>query len=294
MVIDPGGPCGPGRIGSDAGPDGQFAFWAFCECGWHQKSRSRSREDAEVELAAHHSDTPLPICTSDPDPPTQVVTYSVTDWDVMNAQARTLAKSNMVPAAYKNKPDEIVAAALYGRELGLGLTASLSYVQVIQGKPGLSAEGMVALVRSRGHSISGRTTDKEAYAVGKRVDTGDEMEVVWTMAMAERAGLLKNPTWKSYPESMLWARAVSQLCRSLFSDVIMGLSYTPEELQDFTPGPTPARGRVPAQESGSPGRSGQSPAPALPPAQEPAQCPECYAPADKQHATKCRLRGTAA
>lgn len=320
MVIDPAGGCANGRIVADPGPDGAYAFWAICGCGWQQKGRSSCEADAEVALAEHEA----AVTVTHPAVPVAaapVVSYELDGWQVIRQQAETLARSAMVPKDFRGKPDEIIAAALYGREVGFGVTTSLSYIQVINGKAGLSAEAMVALCRKAGHSISGKSTATEAHVVGKRSDTGDEMEVTWTIDMAKRAGL-GSDTWRKYPEAMLWARAVSQLCRSLFPDVIMGLSYTPEELNDFTPGPTPAPGREPAQESGSPGRNVSSapaltPGPAGSPSLEAegqvgappgpgyvdtdgvihvpkAQCSECNAPAGKPHATKCSRRDPAA
>lgn len=154
-------------------------------------------------------------------------------WDVLQAQAKALARTKFVPPAYQDKPDEIVAAGLYGEAIGLSVVTALSYIDVINGKPTLKPEGMLALVRSRGHAVSGSASDKVATVTGKRRDTGDELTVEWTIEMAANAKLIeKNPTWKSYPQSMLWARAVGQLCRMLFSDVLLGLSYTPEEMGD--------------------------------------------------------------
>lgn len=161
--------------------------------------------------------------------------YNPIPWETLQAQAEALAGSAFVPAPYRGKPGDVLAAGLYGQEIGLGISAALSYIHVINGRPTLSAEGMTALVRARGHSIGGGTTAMAANIRGKRADTGDEMEVEWTIAMAERAGLLKKAgsNWAAYPEAMLWARAVSQLCRMLFPDVLLGLSYTPEEARDF-------------------------------------------------------------
>jgi hypothetical protein len=48
---------------------------------------------------------------------------------------------------------------------------------------------------------------------------------------AKLAGLAGSTTYKKYPKDMLWARAVSQLGRRLFADVLMAASYGPEEMQ---------------------------------------------------------------
>jgi len=108
---------------------------------------------------------------------------------------------------------------------------AMTHIHVVKGKPSLSSQSMVALVRGAGHSITGEKSSEKAVAVGTRVDTGDTMSETFTMDDARQAGLAGSSTWKSYPAAMLWARAVSALCRSLFPDVLMGLSYTPEELE---------------------------------------------------------------
>lgn len=154
----------------------------------------------------------------------------VSELDAYMRQAEMLAASSLVPAQYRNKPADILVASLAGREVGMGPWASLTYVVVIQGKATINAEGRVALIRKAGHSISGESSPERAVAHGKRRDTGDEMTVEWTIDMAKRAGLANQNSWKNYPESMLWARAVSQLSRMLFADVLMGVSYDPEEL----------------------------------------------------------------
>ena len=64
---------------------------------------------------------------------------------------------------------------------------------------------------------------------GRRRDNGDEMTLEFTEADRARAGLNTKP-WQQYPKAMFWARAVSQLCRELFPDVLSGLSYIAEEI----------------------------------------------------------------
>lgn len=160
--------------------------------------------------------------------------YEPPNFPVLMEQAQALAKSSIIPSHFRNKPGDVVAAMLLGQELGLGPMATMSHVVVINGNASLNAEGKVALVRKHGHSISGESGPQRARVIGRRKDTGDEMTVEWTMEMAQRANLVKPGPWKQYPEAMLWSRAVSQLCRMLFPDVLAGLSYTPEEVESFT------------------------------------------------------------
>lgn len=157
---------------------------------------------------------------------------SPSEWSAIESQVAQLAKSNIVPAAFRGKPAEIIAAVLTGRELGLGPMAALRSIHVIEGKAGLSAEAMLALVRRAGHSVTGETSPTVARVTGKRGDNGDVVHVEFTLEQAKAANLTGKGVWKSYAPSMLWARAVSQLCRQLFSDVLLGMAYTAEELGD--------------------------------------------------------------
>lgn len=148
-----------------------------------------------------------------------------------NEQLKFIASTDFVPKGLRGNMPAIMACVATGRELGLGDMEALRSIHVVDGRPSMSAELMVRLVRRHGHSISGSYGDGQVTAHGRRHDTGDEMEVTWTSAMAQRAGLAGKDNWKKYPEAMLWARAVSQLCRALFPDCLGGVVYTPDEAE---------------------------------------------------------------
>lgn len=150
-------------------------------------------------------------------------------------QLRYIASTSMIPKAYRGNLPEILACVLTGRALGLSDLHSLRSINVVDGKATLSAELLVTLARQRGHSIRKKAHKKgeSITLVGRRADNGDEIEVTWDMEMARNAGLAGKTNWKNYPDSMLWARAVSQLCRELFPDVTLGLSYTEDEMGDW-------------------------------------------------------------
>lgn len=153
------------------------------------------------------------------------------DWNRQKLFAETIASTEFVPRTYRGNVPAILACINYGRELGIGPMESLQVIDIIDGKASQSAELMVSQVRAAGHSILPKElTDKVCTVVGKRSDTGDEMAFTFTWEMAKRAELTAKSNWRKYPEAMLWARAVSQLCRMLFADVISGVSYTSEEL----------------------------------------------------------------
>ena len=148
-----------------------------------------------------------------------------------NEQLRYIAGTDFVPKSLRGNLPAILACVATGRALGLPDMAALRSIHIVDGKATFSAELMVSLVRKRGHSITGAIGEGKAVVNGKRGDNGDVMTSTWTMEMAERAGLVTKDNWKKYPEAMLWARAVSQLCRMLFADVFAGQTYTDDEAE---------------------------------------------------------------
>jgi hypothetical protein len=151
------------------------------------------------------------------------------------AQLKFIANTEFIPAALRGKLPAIGACVATGRALGLAdMTALRSHSHHRrQGDIQRRADGDARpeggpLNRRRGVPTSAKVT-------GKRCDNGDTMNVEWTLEQASKIkrkgkALTEGDNWKNYPESMLWARAVSQLCRMLFADCFAGASYTPEEL----------------------------------------------------------------
>jgi hypothetical protein len=184
-----------------------------------------------------------------------------------NDQLTYIAGTEFVPPGLRGNLPAILACVATGRALGIADMTALRSIHIIDGKATFSAELMVMLARQRGHSIQGEVTEGAAKVTGKRADNGDTMTVEWTLGMAERAGLLGKSNWKKYPEAMLWARAVSQLCRELFADCFAGNTYTPEELgaetdKDGDPLPDPPAADDPMDDV----PFGDDPEPYVPPA----------------------------
>lgn len=147
--------------------------------------------------------------------------------------AQKIAPTEFVPTALRNKPAAVVAAILTGHEVGLPPMASLSNIHIIEGKPTLSAQAMRALVLSKGHTLAfEEMTISRVTIVGQRRGEENPTKVTWTLDDAKRASLDQKPNWKRYPRAQLIARATGELCRAVFADVIGGIAYTTEELQD--------------------------------------------------------------
>jgi hypothetical protein len=146
--------------------------------------------------------------------------------------ATTLAKSTMIPAAFRAKPIDAFVVILQGQELGLSPMQSLNSIVVIQGKPTLSAQLMLALCRAKikDFSLSVKQEAESVTVTGKRGD--DSFESTWGKDKAAAMGLLGKDNYKKQLVTMLRWRAISEVCRVLCPDVLMGV-YATEEFQDL-------------------------------------------------------------
>jgi hypothetical protein len=166
--------------------------------------------------------------------------------------ANTIAHTEFVPGSLRGSPPKVLAAFLYGKELGLGPMQSLASVNIIDGSPSLDADLMVAMVRQAGHEISrDEERDERGQVVavtahGRRKD-GAEDSFTFSLLDARRAGLLEKKNWLKYPTVMLIWRAYSQLCRLLFPDVVKGIGYTLDEVEEITAEPPVAAPPVAAE-----------------------------------------------
>lgn len=144
---------------------------------------------------------------------------------------QVLSKSDLVPKSYRQKPENVFLAYIAGQPFGWDVTMAMRSFHIIEGTPSLKPEIQLALVRQAGHSVTVEKSSVDLVVItGKRSDTGDVATASYSIEDAKRAGLLGKGNWKTYPEDMLFARAVSRLCRRLFQDVLLGCAYVPEEL----------------------------------------------------------------
>lgn len=121
---------------------------------------------------------------------------------------------------------------LAGLEMGFGAFASMTGIHLIDGKLSVSANLLAQAIKRSG---------KYNYRVREHTDTacriafyeaGEEIgESSFTMEDAKRAGVAGRGPWRSYPQAMLFARALSQGARWHTPDVLGGsAAYVPEEL----------------------------------------------------------------
>lgn len=153
--------------------------------------------------------------------------------------AEAVCHTQMVPQAYRNKPEEATAAILAGAELGFGPMASLRAFHPINGTPAPAAITLRAVVTGQGHDVEVVESNSERAVVsGRRKGTETWQTSIWDIARAQLMPQYeKNPNYKNNPAAMLVARATAEVCRWIASDAIMGMPYAVEELDDIPPAP---------------------------------------------------------
>jgi hypothetical protein len=161
--------------------------------------------------------------------------------DEVHSLAEVLAKSTLIPDALRNKVPDVVVSILAGQELGLSPMAAIRGVHVVQGKPVLSADTMVALVLSSGlaeYFQCVEDTDARVTYETKRRGAPATQRASWTTEDTKRAGLNTKDNWRLYTRSMMKARAKAILARDAYPDVLAGV-YDSDEIHQAATPPAP-------------------------------------------------------
>jgi hypothetical protein len=147
--------------------------------------------------------------------------------------ANAIARTEFVPTALRNRPEAVMAAILAGHELGVSPMQALSKIHIVEGRPAPAAELMRAMAMAHGHEVWVEESNNTRVVVcGKRAGQEHVTKVQWTLDDAKKAGLANKNVWQKYPRAMLLARASAELCRLVFPDVLGGMSYSREEVED--------------------------------------------------------------
>ena len=153
----------------------------------------------------------------------------------MQQMAEVAAGSKMF--GFKNT-QEAMAIMLLCQAENLHPAVAMRDFHVIQGRPALKADAMLARFQQAGGKVEWKEyTDEKVTGVFSHPQ-GGTLELSWTLAKAKAIGIANKDNWKNYPRAMLRARVVSEGIRSVYPGCVVGV-YTPEEVQDFTP--TPAK-----------------------------------------------------
>jgi hypothetical protein len=133
-----------------------------------------------------------------------------------------------------NNKDQAIALMLLCQAEGLHPAIAARDYHLIQGRPALKADAMLARFQQAGGSVTWKEYTNDAVTGLFTHSQGGSLEVTWTLAQAKSIGIANKDNWKNYPRAMLRARVISEGIRAVFPGCVVGV-YTPEEVQDFAP-----------------------------------------------------------
>lgn len=161
---------------------------------------------------------------------------SIEEMPVTYRTLQAIANSPTVPKAYQGKPNDMLAVALQGKELGIGPLTAINNIDMIEGTISMRAKLMSALIFGAGHIIKTleQTTEVAQLQCYRWHAPSQELIEVGTVTFdrsdAEASGDAKKPTYKKYAKAMLTNRAMTLAARTFYGDVLAGVGYTPDEV----------------------------------------------------------------
>ena len=181
-----------------------------------------------AQLATLHPQQTAPVLAT-----TRQIGLTPQSLEAAMEMANLLAKSNMVPKDYIGNPGNIIVAIQWGAEIGLPPLQAMQNLAVINGRPALWGDAVMALVRGSGllEDFREEVTDQGATCTVKR--RGEQpVSRHFSVEDAKKAGLWgKQGPWQQYPKRMLQMRARSWAIRDVFTDVLKGINIK-EVLED--------------------------------------------------------------
>ena len=154
--------------------------------------------------------------------------------------AAELAKSDIIPKEFQNKPANCLIAVELANRLNASPFQVMQNMDVIYGRPSLRSSFVIACINNSGKikgslkfEIDANHTKCRAWATEK--ETGEKLiGPTITMEMAQSEGWLgKNGSkWKTMPDLMLRYRAAAFFGRLYCPEILNGM-YTEDEVKDF-------------------------------------------------------------
>lgn len=148
--------------------------------------------------------------------------------------AGVLCKSSLIPKDFQGNAGNVLVAIQWGMELGLAPMQALQSIAVINGRPSLWGDAVIALCKAHPVCEWVREYEEDGVAVCVTQRRGDPepVERRFSMDDAKRAGLLGKPgPWTQYPRRMMQMRARSWCLRDAYPDLLRGMAVA-EEQQD--------------------------------------------------------------
>jgi hypothetical protein len=166
--------------------------------------------------------------------------------------AQMMARSELVPKSFRGHPEDVLVAIQMGVEIGFAPMQALQSIAVINGRPSVWGDGLLALLMAAPvykdhdeyYEVDGERREDltvedlkkdQTCAVctfwrhGKATPTTRRFSI----GKAKKAGLLgKEGPWQTHPDRMLQMRARGFAGRDTFPDVLRGMRAA-EEVRDL-------------------------------------------------------------
>jgi len=155
---------------------------------------------------------------------------NIVSFTEMDQMAGAIAASGLFGMKDKNSVLALMAVA---QAEGLHPATAARDFHIIQGRPALKADAMLARFQNAGGKVDWKDyTDEKVTGVFSHPN-GGSLAVTWTIEQANKIGLVKPGSgWQKFPRAMLRSRCISEGIRSVFPGSVTGF-YSPEEVADF-------------------------------------------------------------
>lgn len=168
-------------------------------------------------------------------------------WDFSNFEialkcAGMLCKARCIPQQFWDNPSDALVVIQFGSELGLSPMVSLQNIMIVNNRPSVYGEALLAICMSAVGFIDCIETYDEstqtAWCTMKRKGRADVTRK-FSKSMAETAGLWGKrgqngaSAWVTHPERMMLHRARGFAAKDMFPDKLKGISIA-EEMENVT------------------------------------------------------------
>lgn len=157
--------------------------------------------------------------------------------NTMYRMSKALVRSRSIGSAY-GTPEDVMAVVMAGQELGMRPMEALRSFHVIEGRPQLSAQTLLAMCRAHPNCKVFRVdikqcTRERGVCLVQHATWPEPEEWDYTIDEAQDANLTGKGVWKKHARDMLINRCISRVAHFVFPEVGRGI-YTPEDFGGYS------------------------------------------------------------
>jgi hypothetical protein len=145
----------------------------------------------------------------------------------MQTMAEAIAQSGLFGI---KTPTQALALGLLCQAEGRHPAEAARDYHIIQGRPTLKADAMLARFQQAGGRVEWTRYDDQAVVGVFTHPSGGKLTLEWTMERAKTAGLAGKEVWKQYPRNMLRSRVIAEAIRTVYPGVLSGC-YLEDEIE---------------------------------------------------------------